>query len=71
MKMAVFWTVAPCSLVEVYQRFTGPCCLHHQGDETRLHGATAATAPSSLKLLFVYLNSKILFGCLVGRDESC
>jgi hypothetical protein len=26
-KMAVFWVVAPCSLVEVYQRFTGPCCL--------------------------------------------
>jgi hypothetical protein len=32
-KIAVFWVVAPCSLVEVYQRFTGPCCLHHQGDE--------------------------------------
>jgi hypothetical protein len=32
-KMAVFWVVAPCSLVEVYQRFRGPCCLHHQGDE--------------------------------------
>jgi hypothetical protein len=30
--MAVFWVVAPlCSLVEVYQRFRGPCCLHHQG----------------------------------------
>jgi hypothetical protein len=31
-KMAVFWVVAPCSLVEVYQRFTGACCLQHQGD---------------------------------------
>jgi hypothetical protein len=31
-KMAVFWVVAPCSLVELYQRFRGPCCLHHQGD---------------------------------------
>jgi hypothetical protein len=31
-KMAVFWVVAPCSLVG-YQRFRGPCCLHHQGDE--------------------------------------
>jgi hypothetical protein len=31
-KMAVFWVVAPCSLVEVYQSFRGPCCLHHQGD---------------------------------------
>jgi hypothetical protein len=32
LKIAVFWVVAPCSLVEVYQRFRGPCCLHHQGD---------------------------------------
>jgi hypothetical protein len=24
----------PCSLVEVYQRFRGPCCLHHQGSES-------------------------------------
>jgi hypothetical protein len=28
--MAVFWIVAPCSLVEVYQHFRGPCCLHDQ-----------------------------------------
>jgi hypothetical protein len=26
--MAVFWVVAPCSLVEVYRRFRGTCCLH-------------------------------------------
>jgi hypothetical protein len=32
-KTAVFWVVAPCSLLEVYQRFKGPCCLHHQGDD--------------------------------------
>jgi hypothetical protein len=32
-KMAVFWVVASYSLVEVYQRFRDPCCLHHQGDE--------------------------------------
>jgi hypothetical protein len=25
--------LAPCSLVEVYRRFRGACCLHHQGDE--------------------------------------
>jgi hypothetical protein len=29
-KMVVFWVVAPCSLVEVYRRFRGPCCLHRQ-----------------------------------------
>jgi hypothetical protein len=34
MKMAVFWVVAPYSLVEFYQRFRGPCCLHHQGDDS-------------------------------------
>jgi hypothetical protein len=33
MKMAVFWVVAPYSLVEVYRRFGGICCLHHRGDE--------------------------------------
>jgi hypothetical protein len=26
-KMAVFWVVAPCSVVEVYQHFRSPCCL--------------------------------------------
>jgi hypothetical protein len=31
MKMAVFWVVAPCSLVEIYRRFRSACCLHHQG----------------------------------------
>jgi hypothetical protein len=40
--MAVFWVVAPCSLVEVYRRSRGACCLHHYGDRpcTGLHGAT-------------------------------
>jgi hypothetical protein len=31
MKMVVFWVVAPCCLVEVYRRFRGACCFHHQG----------------------------------------
>jgi hypothetical protein len=31
MKVTVFWDVTPCSLVEVYRRFRGACCLHHQG----------------------------------------
>jgi hypothetical protein len=29
-KMAVFWVVALCRLVEVYRRFRGACCLYHQ-----------------------------------------
>jgi hypothetical protein len=32
MNMAVFWVVVMCSVVEVYQRFRGNCCLHHQGE---------------------------------------
>jgi hypothetical protein len=27
---AVCSVVAPCSLVQVYQRFRGACCLHNQ-----------------------------------------
>jgi hypothetical protein len=30
-KVAVFWDVAPCSLVEVYRRVRGAYCLLHQG----------------------------------------
>jgi hypothetical protein len=36
MKTAIFWVVEPCSLVEVYRRYRGVCCLH-QGDR-HLHG---------------------------------
>jgi hypothetical protein len=32
-KMNVFWVVVPCSPVEVYRRFRGDCCVHHQDDE--------------------------------------
>jgi hypothetical protein len=31
--MAVFYVVAPCSLVKVYGNFRGVFCLQHQGDE--------------------------------------
>jgi hypothetical protein len=31
--MAAFWDVAPCSLVEVYRRFSSAYCLHNQGDD--------------------------------------
>jgi hypothetical protein len=33
-KMAVFWVVASCRLVRVYQCFSGLYCFHHQDDET-------------------------------------
>jgi hypothetical protein len=40
-KMAVFWVIAPCSLVEIYLRFRSTCCLHHQSDH---HATTEKTA---------------------------
>jgi hypothetical protein len=30
-KVTVFWTVTPCSLVDMYGCFRGTCCLHLQG----------------------------------------
>jgi hypothetical protein len=32
-KMAVFWGVAPCSLVEIVQRFADAFGLHHESDD--------------------------------------
>jgi hypothetical protein len=37
--IAFFWVLAPFSLVEVYQRFRGPCCFIVLTMEARLHGA--------------------------------
>jgi hypothetical protein len=31
-EMTAFWGIAPCSLVEVDQRFRDSYCLHHQSD---------------------------------------
>jgi hypothetical protein len=57
LKMAVFWVVAPCSLVHICQRFRGAGCLHLQSDclvdpgtsetsvnFTRQHGAVSQKA---------------------------
>jgi hypothetical protein len=37
MKMAVFWVVAPCSLVDINRCFRGACCFHHQSDKTSIN----------------------------------
>jgi hypothetical protein len=36
MNMAVFWVVAPCSLV------AGTCCLHHQSDDLMMEVASTS-----------------------------
>jgi hypothetical protein len=34
MKTTAFWDVAPCSLIEIYQRFKCTYCHHLHGDRT-------------------------------------
>jgi hypothetical protein len=48
MKTAVFWVVAPCSLVEVCQCFRVSCCLHHQDDELLITLMEAARSSEML-----------------------
>jgi hypothetical protein len=45
--MAVFWVVAPWSLVEVYRRLRGACCLHNQGSESLFSFALIMAAVST------------------------
>jgi hypothetical protein len=36
-KIAVSWNGTPCSLLEIYRRFVGACCLHfHGGVQNRI-----------------------------------
>jgi hypothetical protein len=60
MKMAVFWVVAPRSLVEVYQRFRGPCCLHHQGEDSHLQAAESYDRPTK------FAKKNMLYLCAVS-----
>jgi hypothetical protein len=80
LKMDVFWVVAPCSLVEFYQRFRGPCCLHHQGvrPETlvKLYQTTRCYDPEDISLhthrrenLKSYLVC-LLFAALASADTA-
>jgi hypothetical protein len=75
-KMAVFWAVAPCSLVEVYQRFRGPGCLHHQGDlpdclalQPRRHHQRAYEESKypilHLTQYIIHLRKQLFWQCLV------
>jgi hypothetical protein len=69
MKMAVFWVVAPCSLVEVYQRFRGPCCLHHRPD---VHNRRRENLKSYLvSVIFAHLHDEVKVQiCYFGRKST-
>jgi hypothetical protein len=65
-KMAVFWVVAPCSLVEVYRRFRGACCPHYQGDRATIqktaifmsHGFAATNRPITERVNIIHQELK-------------
>jgi hypothetical protein len=70
--MAVFWVVAPCSLVELYQRFRGPCCLHHQGEganilRTNHYSVNIVTVHSLLSYIYfdLVITLKFNFSCIL------
>jgi hypothetical protein len=56
MKMAVFWVVALCRLVQVYQHSRDPYCLHHQGNEALMMEAvqTSETLVNSYDFAWHY-----------------
>jgi hypothetical protein len=62
-KMAVFWVVAPCSLVEVCRRFRGACCLLHQG-ALMMYETKVARRPSFLRRIFTAADST--YGMMLG-----
>jgi hypothetical protein len=61
MKMAVFWIVAPCSLVEVYRHFRSVSCLHRQGPDIWRQQAPATYNPENSLLQFFVKFSNIIF----------
>jgi hypothetical protein len=68
LKIAVFWVVALCGLVEVYQRFTGPCCLHHQGAATQetaifILAAVETSDPTDFILSIMSIIYYVPMGC--------
>jgi hypothetical protein len=79
-KIAVFWVVAPCSLVEVNQRFRVPCCLHHQGDEyssrasetlVHFYQTTRRYNPEDSHLQEVYTFKNLFYKSNDAKSMSC
>jgi hypothetical protein len=72
MKMAVFWDVTPCRLVDIDRHFRGTYCHNHQGvtliavkrRSSRPHGATSQKTAISIvvavrtsNLTYLYVNN--------------
>jgi hypothetical protein len=80
--MAVFWDVAPCSLVEIDRRFRGAFCLHHQaydpddaGTPVNTYQTTRCNIPEgshfliSLQILTEYMLFLLVFE--FSQRKSC
>jgi hypothetical protein len=61
-KIAVFWDVAPYSLVDTSPCFRGAYCLHHQGD-----GATSQNTAILILVTIRISNLTSAFDCLLAR----
>jgi hypothetical protein len=46
------WIVAPYSLLDVYRRFRGACCLHHQSDVSIIALTMNAASTSEMSVNF-------------------
>jgi hypothetical protein len=65
--MTVFWDVEPCSLVEVYRRFRGACCIHHLTSYLEILALRVdVRTVSSLKI-----NAKKVFSKLITQPRLC
>jgi hypothetical protein len=58
LKMAVFWDIAPYSLVEVHRRFICACCLHHQDDALMEAASTSETKVNIPKDFHLHTRSR-------------
>jgi hypothetical protein len=69
-KMAVFWVVAPCSLVEVYQRFRGLCCLQHQDSSLQPRRQPSGHFLVRIRIAKCFTNSNKRFRCEVMFENE-
>jgi hypothetical protein len=70
MKMAAFCVVAPCSLVEVYRRFRGTCCLHHQVIALMMEAASTSEMSVNFYRTAQRYNPEVIFTLAAMRTSN-
>jgi hypothetical protein len=80
MTMSVHWDVARCNLIEVYRRFRGVYCFHHEAriEDTGgtfqkttilIYATNVLNIQLGCKLLSIH--NRILIGKFLGRKFTC